>query len=329
MNRFGAAWQLVRQSLAVLMAEKRLLFFPLVTGVLTLVVFLFFLAPVVLQPSGHSYLEAEHWETVVGSILPTATSPAEAGGGSPGAMPDEAPGESVEFSAWFLGYLTVLYLASMFLLTFFNTAFFNEIIHALNGQRVSILGGLRFALTRLKPIATWSLFAGVVGLLIQRLEHQLGFFARWIVGLIGIVWSVASVFAVPVLIRDENPTKPFEVLKKSAKLIKARWGEGLIGYVGLRGAGVAFAAAVILFYAVLLAVLVPWVDRAWPSLLGPVVAAIVVAWFASIVLVGYLASLVNKVFQCALYIYAAEGAIPGTFDERLLDTAWKVRKTAP
>ena len=43
MSRFTATWNLVKQSLAVLRREKKLLIFPLITGSLTIFVFLFFL----------------------------------------------------------------------------------------------------------------------------------------------------------------------------------------------------------------------------------------------------------------------------------------------
>jgi hypothetical protein len=309
------------------MQEKRLLFFPLVTSLLTVFIFLFFIAPIPLQPTGHSYLEREHWEAVVESVLRGGLPQVESEEAEPGAAPGWAGEQDIELNTWFLGYLTVLYLVSMFLLTFFNTAFFNEIINALNGRPVSIVGGLRFALTKLKPIAMWSLLAGVVGIVIQKLERYFGFFGRWIVGLIGIVWSVASVFAVPVLIREEDSANPFEVLKKSALLIKRRWGEGLIGYVGIRTAGAVLAVSLIVVFSALLVVLGYWVGTSWPSLLTPLIVVLVATWLLSSILVAYFENVINKVFQCALYIYAAEGVVPGPFDQAVLDTAWKVTKT--
>jgi len=39
-----------------------------------------------------------------------------------------------------------------------------------------------------------------------------------------------------------------------------------------------------------------------------------------------LGGLLNAVYRCALYIYATEGVVPGTFDQELLDSAWKVKK---
>ena len=315
MGRFQATWELVRRSFSVLMQEKKLLFFPVVTSFFTVFIFLFFIAPIPFQPTGHSYLDAEHWEAVADSILLGDVSQLDSGG-------------AFTLDTWFMGYLTLLYLLSMFLLTFFNTAFFNEIIHALNGQPVSIVGGLRFAMTRLRAIALWSLLAGAVGIVIQKLEQQFGLVGRWIVGLIGIVWSVASVFAVPVIIREDETTSPFDVLKRSAVLIRARWGEGLIGYVGIRTAGAVLALSLIIVFSILLVVLGLWVGTAFPSLLTPFIVVLVASWLLVSVLVAYFENVINKIFQCALYIYAAEGVVPGPFETALLDSAWKVKKSA-
>jgi hypothetical protein len=297
------------------MQEKKLLFFPVVTSFFTIFIFLFFIAPIPFQPTGHSYLEAEHWEAVADSILLGDVSQIDSRG-------------TFTLDTWFMGYLTLLYLLSMILLTFFNTAFFNEIIHALNGQPVSIVGGLRFAMTRIRSIAMWSLLAGAVGIVIQKLEQQFGLVGRWVVGLIGIVWSVASVFAVPVIIREDETTSPFDVLKKSAVLIRARWGEGLIGYVGIRTAGAVLALSLIIVFSILLVVLGLWVGTALPSLLTPFILVLIATWLLASILVAYLENVINKIFQCALYIYAAEGVVPGPFETALLDSAWKVKKSA-
>jgi hypothetical protein len=40
---------------------------------------------------------------------------------------------------------------------------------------------------------------------------------------------------------------------------------------------------------------------------------------------SWISSVVNPVYRCALYIYATEGVVPGSFDQELLDSAWKVK----
>lgn len=100
----------------------------------------------------------------------------------------------------------------------------------------------------------------------------------------------------------------------------------MIGYVGIRTAGVVLAVGLIVLFSVLLVVLGLAADSYLPSMLTPVLVVVIGAWLFSFILVAYFENVINKVFQCALYIYAAEGVIPGPFDQALLDAAWKVKK---
>jgi hypothetical protein len=78
-----------------------------------------------------------------------------------------------------------------------------------------------------------------------------------------LAWSVASIFAIPILVREPSLSNPFTVLGKSAETIKRTWGEMLSGYIGMKGSNVLFFWASILcwFWAGLIAYLLgnPWV----------------------------------------------------------------------
>src|SRR5258708_4823412 len=141
-----------------------------------------------------------------------------------------------------IAYLAFLYFLSMFVATFFNVAFYHEILAALGGQPVSVGRGLKFAGSRLGSILMWSLFAGVVGLIIKAIEERLELVGRIIGRLIGIAWSVAAVFVIPIIVREEQNANPVAVLKKSAGILKRTWGEALTRYARL-----AFANTLILF----------------------------------------------------------------------------------
>jgi hypothetical protein len=39
-----------------------------------------------------------------------------------------------------------------------------------------------------------------------------------------------------------------------------------------------------------------------------------------------LLSMAGHVYRCALYVYASEGVVPGTFTPELLNAGWKVKK---
>src|SRR5262245_19067372 len=157
MNKIQRSWMLVKSYLAVIGQNKLHLVFPRVVFVCTIAFVLFFVAPAVLRPTSHPYFSAEHWQAIVNSLFQKT---AEAGGN----------GGKVVFTPGAAAYFVFLYFVTMFVATFFNVAFYHEILVALRGQAVSITRGLRFAFTKLGSILMWTLFAGIVGLIIKAIE---------------------------------------------------------------------------------------------------------------------------------------------------------------
>jgi hypothetical protein len=234
MSKFQRSWQLFKSSLVIMAKNKQLLVFPIVVFFFTILILLFFLAPVALRPTGYSITTAQHWQVISHSLFTQTT---------------DARGHVVQTSLTptAMGYLAFMYLVSMIFATFFNVAFYHEILAALRGETVSIRGGLKFACTRWKAILMWSLFAGLVGLIIQQIEQRLSFVGRIIARLLGMAWSVASVFVIPSIVQDEQNTNPIQMLKNSAGILKRTWGEALIGYVGMSlASGLILIASIVL-----------------------------------------------------------------------------------
>jgi hypothetical protein len=226
---------------------------------------------------------------------------------------------------WAAPFFAGTYFVSMFLATFSNVAFYHEIMQALNGRSVSIRRGFRFAAARWSAVLLWSLFAGLVGYLINAIEARVGFLGKIITSFIGVVWSVACIFIIPTLVRDTGTSNPLKLLRHSAGTLRRTWGELIVGFVGLE---LAFGT---IFMVLLLVVMLGagvgcfWigihmrVQALWLVLLGiggVLMIALPLSWISSVV---------NPVYRCALYIYATEGVVPDTFDQELLDSAWKVK----
>src|SRR6266436_5577142 len=220
MNKLQRSWCLLKSSLSVIARNKLLLVFPITIFICTIVIMLFFLAPPVLRPTGYSYLSSDHWSAIGHSLFQKTADGAGAR-------------SQYGFTPMAMAYLVFLYFLSMFIATFCNVAFYHEILAALTGQPVSIARGLKFAGTKIRPILMWTLFAGLVGLIIKTIEQRLSWVGRIIGRIIGLAWSVAAVFVIPVIVREEGNANPLAVLKKSAGVLKRTWGEALIGYAGL------------------------------------------------------------------------------------------------
>jgi hypothetical protein len=230
--------------------------------------------------------------------------------------------ETVHFSSSpaAVAYLVFLYFVSMFLATFFNVAFYNEILAALHSQPVSLSRGLKFACTRVKAVLMWTLFAGLVGLIIKTIEQRLDFVGRIIARSIGITWSIASVFVIPIIVRDQQSVNPVAMLKKSAAILKRTWGEALIGY-----AGIAFGNIIVLFISLVLLTGATFIsielNNFW------FVAVAVGFWLLALFGWSYLTNVAGLVYKGALYLYAAEGVVPHPYDKEMLDAAWKFKKS--
>jgi len=93
------------------------------------------------------------------------------------------------------------------------------------GEEVTIEKGLRFSLSKIGVIFSWAVFAGTIGALLKIIQEELGWVGKIITGILGVVWSIATFFVVPV-IAYEN-LGPVGAIKRSVKLMKEKWGESL------------------------------------------------------------------------------------------------------
>ena len=304
MNRFQRSWLLFRSSLMVIVRNKELLIFPIFISLASAVILLFFFAPAVLWPTGHSYLSADHWQAL-GHKFFTKTG--------------TAGREQFTYSPVAIAYLVFLYFVSMFVATFFNVAFYNEILEALSGRPVSLGRGLKFACSRWKAIVMWTLFAGMIGLIIKAIEQRFDLVGKIIARLVGAAWSIASVFVIPIIVRDEESVNPLVMLKKSATILTRTWGEGLIGYIGMGAINVVVMIGSMIVI-VATGIISAKLNNFW--LLGSVLAC----WFVMMLGWSYLMNVASLVFKSALYLYAAEGIISEPYDQELLDSSWKYKK---
>jgi len=312
-DRFKNGWNLLLGSFGVMSRNKSLLLFPIATAGLTIAIAFLFLTPIALQPTGQSYSESGHWKTVASRLFTI----------EPATGLDAARGrkETVRPTSQAISFFVVFYFISMFLATFFNVAFVHEIFNALNGKPVSVAEGLEFATTKIKPILMWALFAGLIGLLIKTLEEKLGFFGRWVVRSIGLAWSVASVFVIPVLVMEEHPDNPIDVVRQSAGVIKKTWGEALGGYAGLQLGGM--LAGLSALVAIPLCFIAGFVYSQWMAMFAGLAF-----WFAAMLAFSYAMSVAGQIYLCVLYRYASAGTLTEGFAPESLASAWRPKKAS-
>ena len=188
-TRFSNGWQISMNSFKVLKANRQLIIFPILSGLSLLMILASFIV-VVFAGAG--------WD--VDKI--------------------SNPGSIGSYSLIFL-----FYIVNYFTVVYFNTALIHCTSLYFKGEEVSVRKGLDFSFSRIGAIFLWALFAGTIGGLLRILQENLGSIGKIITGIIGIVWSIATFFVVPV-IAYEN-LGPLAAFKRSAQLMKEKWGEGL------------------------------------------------------------------------------------------------------
>lgn len=121
--------------------------------------------------------------------------------------------------------LFVFYLVNYFIIVFFNVGLVHCSKMILDGKETSISIGLNFALSRIKTIFAWAILAATVGMVLKAIQERSGAIGGIITGLIGMVWGIATYFVVPVIAYED--VSPIQAVKRSAQIIKEKWGESL------------------------------------------------------------------------------------------------------
>jgi len=188
-DRLSNGWTLAMNSFKVLKENKQLIIFPVLSGI-SLFLFLVFLVLLFLGAMGWSFENAEDSGTI-GNYL----------------------------------YLFLFYLVNYFIVVFFNMALIHCTRLYFRGEEVSINAGLRFSLSRIGTIFSWSVFAAIVGTILRIIQEESGIIGKIITGIIGIVWNIATFFVIPVIAYED--LGPIAAFKRSSQLMKQKWGESL------------------------------------------------------------------------------------------------------
>jgi hypothetical protein len=279
-TRFTRSWELIKASGAVLRQDKELLLFPLFSAIATLIVAASFIVPLV----------------VTGAFEQSV-----------------AAGEETRYMV----FLFLFYLVQYFIIFFFNSALVGAAMIRLDGGDPTVRDGLRIASSKIVPIIGYAAIAATVGMILRMIEERAGFIGRWITGLIGLAFTVATFLTVPILV--SRNVGPVEAVKESAALLKKTWGENIIGNGGM---GFVF----FLFYLVAGGIGFVFIfgaaQTANPALIVAVIAIVVLA----VVGIALVQAALQGVYSAALYRYATDGNVGESFSSALLGEAFRPKQ---
>ena len=120
---------------------------------------------------------------------------------------------------------------STFIAIFFNVALAACAMRSLRGEDTKVGEGVRAAVRRIGPILGWTLVATTVYLILRALEKRLPLLGSIVAWLVDAAWSIATFFVIPVIAVEGSG--PWQSLKRSSGIVKARWGESATGAVTL------------------------------------------------------------------------------------------------
>ena len=188
-SRIRNSWALVKASAGVLRADKELIVFPILSGLVGLVVMAGFLLPSLLSGLFDSLL----------------------GGGPKG-----------------IGLLVGLsfYSAESFVVLFANSALIGAAMIRLRGGNPTIGDGLRIASKHVGAILVLSFFSGTVGMILRILARRGKGLGRLGAAIGGLAWNLVTYLVLPVLVVEE--ISPVEAIIRSATLLKKTWGEQIV-----------------------------------------------------------------------------------------------------
>ncbi|MDZ7755880.1 DUF6159 family protein [Rhodohalobacter sp.] len=193
MNRFSATWSLMKSSLTILLEDKRMLLFPVFSGVCTLLVGFTFVIPLLFT------------------------------GGLSSIGIFESLSDTMMFFTLFM-----FYYLNYFIIIFFNSGAILYAIKHIRGEEPTFGEVFNELRNRLAHLLGWTAIAATVGIIINTIENQSDFIGKIVAGLIGLSWTVTSFLVLPVLVIERKG--PIESLKESAGMLKKSWGEQLIGH---------------------------------------------------------------------------------------------------
>ena len=204
---------------------------------------------------------------------------------------------------------------------FFNVALSACAARALEGHDTTPAEGFAAARSRFGVILSWAGVQLVVGALISIVQALLREGAGAIIGAIigglaNLAWNIATFFVIPAIALEG--LGPKDALKRSIAVMRERWGEGVTGSFAIGG--------LIFLLAFLPGVALVALGIAISSSSG-VLAGVLIALGVAIFVVGaVLQAALMAIFKVALFRFATEDKVLGSYERAQLEAAFVPRK---
>ena len=210
-GKFNASVIIVKESWNVLKKDKEIMWFPVLSGFLTLIVV--------------AAMATFFYFTLLG-----------------GSTTEFKIDEAMEINNIVM-YTTMFayYLIIFFMVNFCQSALFIIVQGRFAGQDLNFNDGIQGAGKYIGKIFVWSLISATVGLILKIISDNFKVIGKVVAGIFGAAWEILTYFSLPALVIGNLSIK--DSFKESAAIIKKTWGETLIVSFGV---GLFFVAVVLL-----------------------------------------------------------------------------------
>ena len=191
-TRFQRSWELTKQCWALLVRNKVLVIFPILSALASLAIMISFIVPIFLTGAARNL---QHVQT-------------------------HAQPNPQMYLLMFCFYFC-LYLVQ----TFFSCALMGAANVAFAGGQASLGVGLSLAWERFGRIVAWSIVAATVGVILRTLEERMGLLGKIVIALLGAAWTILTYFMGPIIVFEDLGVS--DGLARSTAMIKKTWGEGV------------------------------------------------------------------------------------------------------
>jgi uncharacterized membrane protein len=285
-DRLSAGWTAGKSCLEVLRNDRKLIVFPLLSGLSAIIVLASFALPLaIIRPAFLKVMMDDHRVNIQQTPI------------------------------WFWIVLFLFYFANYFVIYFFNAALVHCALFHFRKQPVTASDGLAAAWRRLPQLLAWAFVSATVGLVLKLIENANEKVGAFVSAILGGAWTVVTYFVVPVLVVER--VGPMQAVKRSWQILCKTWGESIGAH-----AGVGWALLPFWLLGVLLIVLAVFAMAASP-VLGVLLIALGIVYFLGL---GLVDATLKGIMMGALYLYSTQGEVPEEFERESLNQSFVPKK---
>jgi uncharacterized membrane protein YeaQ/YmgE (transglycosylase-associated protein family) len=193
-DKFSRSWDMIAQSFSVLRKDKKLVVFPILSGLSALAIAAAYFIPMSRVGILHPPARGEHLDPTV--------------------------------YAWFF----LWYCTNYFVIILFNCALAACAQIRFSGGEPTLADGMAKAAAKFPNILLWAIVSATVGTILRIIEDRAESFGKIVSELLGVAWAAVTYLIVPVLVFEEESV--FSSIKRSGQLLRKTWGEEIAGSFG-------------------------------------------------------------------------------------------------